>query len=605
MSSRYELVSNDANVSPDDVSLRSRHSLSGLLSRRQNSQGPSFIDTQELEAAFDDGSDSDSDDGTGAHDQRRLLSGTDGRDVRHVRDEDHFQIGDDDRDAEDDEEKKVAKEVQGVFSDPLQTSDGNHEIQSAPDQQSGRMPGYYDFDRDYFLPPPIPSESPPPFQPNSRWRPAQGNNNGIMPDLTHIPEFPNNSSQSRSLIGSLLPSFYGRKRGTGSDGTTPSGPAVGGGNTGVFANLAARPEAGRRAPAPGEEEGPEWVPEESQKEAPPSYATALRDAVPPYWETTVVLPSQSSPFGTLTSSMTGDEVLIDGMPVGNLFAFGWNMIVSMSFQFVGFLLTYVLHTSHAAKFGSRAGLGITLIQYGLYLRGRAEEMIRTGKFPPDGMEPDNADFDDPTGLLGTTWMGQIPKHTTASGEIAPEFPNFDASEDWRISHNMTKEEMWNLPSAEQVGEANEWLSFILMTVGWFLLITSVGGFWRVKRFENGLRASQNTEADDPTSALANNADNSTSPRQLSFYTQAFGQALNGVERIGRNVRNDLLARARRRGPLATGSTSETDAHRGDHVLLFARPSGDIDQDDGVDYPGLAERQGLTPEEWSRQNLYHG
>jgi hypothetical protein len=33
--------------------------------------------------------------------------------------------------------------------------------------------------------------------------------------------------------------------------------------------LAARPEAGRRAPAPGEEEGPEWVPEESQKEAPP------------------------------------------------------------------------------------------------------------------------------------------------------------------------------------------------------------------------------------------------------------------------------------------------------------------------------------------------
>lgn len=109
-------------------------------------------------------------------------------------------------------------------------------------------------------------------------------------------------------------------------------------------------------------------------------------------------------------------------------------------------------------------------------------MIRTGKFPSDGMEPDNADFDDPTGLLGSTWMGQIPKHTTASGEIAPEFPDFDASEEWRISHNMTKEEMWNLPSAEQVGEANEWLSFILMTVGWFLLITSVGGFWRVKRF---------------------------------------------------------------------------------------------------------------------------
>jgi hypothetical protein len=31
----------------------------------------------------------------------------------------------------------------------------------------------------------------------------------------------------------------------------------------------------------------------------------------------------------------------------------------------GFLLTYVLHTTHAAKNGSRAGLGITLIQLGV------------------------------------------------------------------------------------------------------------------------------------------------------------------------------------------------------------------------------------------------
>ncbi len=42
-----------------------------------------------------------------------------------------------------------------------------------------------------------------------------------------------------------------------------------GGTSGVFANLAARPEAGRRVPGPGEVEGPEWVPEDSQKEGPP------------------------------------------------------------------------------------------------------------------------------------------------------------------------------------------------------------------------------------------------------------------------------------------------------------------------------------------------
>lgn len=55
-----------------------------------------------------------------------------------------------------------------------------------------------------------------------------------------------------------------------------------------------------------------------------SYQAALRDAVPPYWDTTVVLPSSQSPFGPLSSSMSGDEILIDGMPSGNFFGFVWN-----------------------------------------------------------------------------------------------------------------------------------------------------------------------------------------------------------------------------------------------------------------------------------------
>ena len=104
--------------------------------------------------------------------------------------------------------------------------------------------------------------------------PAQGNNNGIIPDLSHVPKFHDNTSHPRSLIGSILPSFYGANRGQGSEGH--AAPVVGGGNTGVFANLAARPDLGRRAPQPGEEEGPEWVPEESQKEAPP-VSSVLKD----------------------------------------------------------------------------------------------------------------------------------------------------------------------------------------------------------------------------------------------------------------------------------------------------------------------------------------
>lgn len=51
------------------------------------------------------------------------------------------------------------------------------------------------------------------------------------------------------------------------------------------------------------------VPEDAQKDAPPSYSVAQLDAVPPYWETTVHLPSQSN---------TAGEVMIDGLPTGAL-----------------------------------------------------------------------------------------------------------------------------------------------------------------------------------------------------------------------------------------------------------------------------------------------
>ena len=62
------------------------------------------------------------------------------------------------------------------------------------------------------------------------------------------------------------------------------------------------------------------------------------------------------------------------------------MLVSVAFNFLGFVLTYLLHTTHAAKFGSRAGLGITLIQYGWALRSRAEN----SDFPIDPSQDDGS-----------------------------------------------------------------------------------------------------------------------------------------------------------------------------------------------------------------------
>ncbi len=78
-----------------------------------------------------------------------------------------------------------------------------------------------------------------------------------------------------------------------------------------------------------------------------TYEQAAADATPPYWETTILAPG-----------MVSDEVFVEGLPVGSVFSFIWNGMISMSFQLVGFLLTYLLHTTHAAKNGSRAGLGM-------------------------------------------------------------------------------------------------------------------------------------------------------------------------------------------------------------------------------------------------------
>ena len=72
-------------------------------------------------------------------------------------------------------------------------------------------------------------------------------------------------------------------------------------------------------------------------------------------------------------------------------------------QMVGFLLTYLLHTSHAARNGSRAGLGVTLIQYAFYLRQRAtvlDQEIADGEIPPELIGPDGQFLGGRIGLPG-------------------------------------------------------------------------------------------------------------------------------------------------------------------------------------------------------------
>ncbi|KAK4332461.1 LOW QUALITY PROTEIN: Metal homeostatis protein BSD2, partial [Rhodotorula toruloides] len=268
-----------------------------------------------------------------------------------------------------------------------------------------------------------------------------------------------------------------------SSGAT-AGRVFGGGqsNDGVFANLAAKPDNPQGLDVVGE--GPD------KNEVLPPYEAAQLDPSPAYWETTVITPG--GPF-------SADDICVDGLPVGNLFSFAWNLLVSMSFQFVGFLLTYILHTTHAAKNGSRAGLGITLIQLGFYIKQRTDH---ASDFPLDPSSPG-----DETGLNGSagpsdfdsqrwTWWGgfdDTPVESataTASGvfgslptQVTDALGNvLDASDPQATptglgmpslqGDGLSIEEMGRMNQA-----ANEWFAFALVTVGSFLLIGSCLAYW--------------------------------------------------------------------------------------------------------------------------------
>jgi len=179
-------------------------------------------------------------------------------------------------------------------------------------------------------------------------------------------------------------------------------------NDGVFANLSAKPVAD----------------EFKDDEAPPTYEAAAQDAAPPYWQTTVIAPTVGS----------DDQVMVEGLPVGNVFNFVWNMLISTSFQFIGFMLTYMLHTSHAAKNGSRAGLGVTFIQYGFYLRNH---------------DPTEENYDETV--------------VTTSGSEQPVDPDHL--------------------------QRNELIAYMLMVVGWFIVIRSVSDYVRARKMEQIIQAS--------------------------------------------------------------------------------------------------------------------
>ncbi|KAH0839904.1 hypothetical protein J3R83DRAFT_856 [Lanmaoa asiatica] len=311
-----------------------------------------------------------------------------------------------------------------------------------------------------------------------------GNSNGILPTSAHS-TIPHAQTSWWRHATAFLPTRYVPQFSQSSSSGRAQIVGGGTGNDGVFTNVSAKPTtSGTRV-----QEGDSIyiVPEESSSAAPPSYAAAQADAAPPYHTSLVLLPpSALYDTNALSGSPTQGSVIVDSLPTGTLFAFLWNTLVSTTFQFVGFVLTWVMHTTHAAKFGSRAGLGITLIQWGFALRARLDDVMNTG----------TGTWEDSTGLtFGST------KEAEDYYDVIPLLGNSTAPATTTRPLPGQGESQWS--NSFLTGPiATEWLSFFLMTIGWFLLLTSSLGFWRVKRWERSILASHASGSSSPSRSHA-------------------------------------------------------------------------------------------------------
>ena len=131
-------------------------------------------------------------------------------------------------------------------------------------------------------------------------------------------------------------------------------------------------------------------------------------------------------------------MIVDDLPTGSWYLFLANVFISYFFQFIGFLFTYLLHTTHAAKYGSRVGLGLTLIQFGYYSRRQYAEEIE--------------DVQSVSYWNGT--MSMIP------GMNIGHESNHDAA----TTSNATTPGLDDTPQGVDL-TSRDWVAFLLMTLG--------------------------------------------------------------------------------------------------------------------------------------------
>lgn len=173
------------------------------------------------------------------------------------------------------------------------------------------------------------------------------------------------------------------------------------------------------------------------------------------------------------------------------------------------MVTQLLHTSHAAKHGSRAGLGITLIQYALYLQSRADTLQKEldhGQIPPElvGAFPSYNQTDGTIlhmpgeqmnnggGLFGppaaedmaTTTASLLPDGSTPTQPAAPS-----------MLSGLPEMQREGLEQAMEMSSmANDWLSYMLMFIGAALLLGAVLSYYKAWRWAKRIRGDASQQA---------------------------------------------------------------------------------------------------------------
>lgn len=220
-------------------------------------------------------------------------------------------------------------------------------------------------------------------------------------------------------------------------------------------------------------------------------------------------------------------------------------------------MTYLLHTTHAARCGSRAGLGITLIQYGLFLRTRnlpSADPLPGRPGSPDnngsGSSPNEAivisgnpwwdAFGGDSGNSASTAAGSLRRAAldlfvradapspTGNGTIADMLA---AGGDMGNSNGNAGGSGGRDDGLFPVEEGAQWLSYILMVLGWFIVLSSLVSYWRVHRWGRLLVAAahrdrQDTEAAHEGGPSADGADETEDASRPIGFIHTIRRALN-------------------------------------------------------------------------------